>query len=96
MGAPNYSDHSLLHLQDGPYNAAVVQLPGSFKLWKPYLPMRLSYVLGKLVHKKQVGGREKFLEMKEALEEEQERIGEWEGGLDGVVRWEEWKGLVAT
>ena len=78
------------------YEAALVQFPGSFKLWKPYLQMRMSYVLGKLVHKKQAGGRKKFPEMKDALEEERESIEEWEGGLDGVVGWEEWKALVAT
>lgn len=78
------------------YEAALVQFPGSFKLWKPYLQIRMSYVLGKLVHKKQAGGRKKFPEMKDALEEERESIEEWEGGLDGVVGWEEWKALVAT
>ena len=30
------------------------------------------------------------------LEEEKEDLEEWEGGLDGVVGWEEWKALVAT
>ncbi|KAF8418902.1 hypothetical protein L210DRAFT_967676 [Boletus edulis BED1] len=78
------------------YESALVQFPGSFKLWKSYLQMRASYVLGKLVHKKQAGGRKKFPEMKEALEEERESIEEWESGLDGVVGWEEWKALIAT
>ena len=78
------------------YEAALVQFPGSFKLWKPYLQMRMSYVLGKLVHKKQAGGRKKLPEMKEALEEERESIEQWQGGLDCVVGWEEWKALVAT
>ena len=67
------------------YEAALVQFPGSFKLWKSYLQMRMSYVLGKLVHKKQSGGRKKSAEMKEALEEEQELTEEWAGGLDSVV-----------
>ena len=78
------------------YEAALVQFPGSFKLWKSYLQMRMSYVLGKLVHKKQSGGRKKSPEMKEALEEEQELTEEWAGGLDSVVGWEEWRVLVAT
>lgn len=78
------------------YEAALVQFPGSFKLWKSYLQMRMSYVLGKLVHRKQAGGRKKFPEMKEALEEERESLEEWDGGLDGAVGWEEWKALVAT
>ncbi|KAG9318252.1 hypothetical protein JVU11DRAFT_333 [Chiua virens] len=78
------------------YEAALVQFPGSFKLWKSYLQMRMSYILGKLVHKKQAGGRKKFPEMRDALEEERESLEEWEGGLDGVIGWEEWRALVAT
>ncbi|KAF8078124.1 hypothetical protein FPV67DRAFT_1464273 [Lyophyllum atratum] len=56
------------------YEAALVQFPGSFKLWKSYLNMRLSFVLGKLA----------------------EDLEQWEGGLDPVIGWEEWKNLVAT
>jgi pre-mRNA-splicing factor SYF1 len=78
------------------YESALVQFPGSFKLWKSYLNMRMSFVLGKLVVKKRAGGRKKFPEMKDALEEENEDLEQWERGLDGVVGWEEWKALVAT
>jgi pre-mRNA-splicing factor SYF1 len=78
------------------YEAALAHFPGSFKLWKSYLIMRMGYVLGKLVAKKRAGGRKKFPEMKDALEEEKEDLEEWQGGLDGVVGWEEWKSLVAT
>lgn len=78
------------------YEAALAQFPSSFKLWKSYLHMRMSYVLGKLVTKKRAGGRKKFPEMKDALEEEKEGLEEWQGGLDGTVGWEEWKSLVAT
>ncbi|KAI0047958.1 spliceosome complex protein [Auriscalpium vulgare] len=78
------------------YESALVHFSGSFKLWKAYLQMRMSYVLGKQLTKKRAGGRKKFPEMKDALEEEQEDLEEWEGGLDGVVGWEEWKSLVAT
>lgn len=78
------------------YEAALSHFPNSFKLWKSYLHMRMSYVLGKLVQKKRAGGRKKFPEMKNALEEEKEDLEEWQGGLDGVVGWEEWKSLVAT
>ncbi|KAH9951292.1 protein prenylyltransferase [Amylocystis lapponica] len=77
------------------YEAALVHFPGSFKLWKSYLQTRMSYVLGKLVVKKRAGGRKKFPEMREALEDEKEDIEQWEGGLDGIVGWEEWKALVA-
>ncbi|KAI6043062.1 hypothetical protein EDC04DRAFT_2961848 [Pisolithus marmoratus] len=78
------------------YESALVQLPGSFKLWKSYLQMRMSYVLGTPIHKKRAGGRKKFADMKDALEEERDYSEEWDGGLDGVVGWEEWKSLVAT
>ncbi|KAI0781078.1 protein prenylyltransferase [Trametes elegans] len=78
------------------YEAALAQFPGSFKLWKSYLQTRMSFVLGKLVFKKKAGGRKKFPEMREALEDEQEDLEQWEGGLDGIVGWEEWRLLIAT
>lgn len=78
------------------YEAALVNFSGSFKLWKSYINMRMSYVLGKLVIKKRAGGKKKLPEMKDALEDEREDLEQWEGGLDGVVGWEEWKSLVAT
>ncbi|KAG6331528.1 hypothetical protein ID866_7563 [Astraeus odoratus] len=78
------------------YEAALAQFPGSFKLWKSYLQMRMVYVLGTPIQKKRAGGRKKFPEMKEAIEGEREDVEEWEGGLDGIVGWEEWKSLVAT
>ncbi|TFY60711.1 hypothetical protein EVJ58_g4979 [Rhodofomes roseus] len=78
------------------YEAALVNFPTSFKLWKSYLQTRMTYVLGKLVVKKRAGGRKKLPEMREALEDEKEDMEKWEGGLDGVVGWEEWKALVAT
>ncbi|KAI0747985.1 spliceosome complex protein [Daedaleopsis nitida] len=78
------------------YEAALVQFPSSFKLWKSYLQTRMSFVLGKLVVKKKAGGRKKFPEMREALEDEQEDLEKWEGGVDGIVGWQEWKLLIAT
>lgn len=78
------------------YESALVQFPTSFKLWKSYLQTRMSFVLGKLKMKKKAGGKKKFPEMREALEDEKEDLEEREGGLDGVVGWEEWKSLVAT
>ena len=51
------------------FEAALLQFPNSFKLWKAYLNMRMSFVLGKLVVKKKSGGKRKFPEMKDALEE---------------------------
>lgn len=78
------------------YEAALVQFSGSFKLWKSYLNLRMSFVLGNLVVKKRAGGKKKFPEMKDALEEEHDDLEEWQGGLDPVIGWEEWKSLVAT
>ncbi|OCH87421.1 protein prenylyltransferase [Obba rivulosa] len=78
------------------YESALVHFPTSFKLWKSYLQTRMSFVLGKLVVKKRAGGRKKFPEMREALEDEQEDMEQWEGGLDPIVGWEEWKSLIAT
>ena len=78
------------------YEAALQQFAGSFKLWKAYLNMRMSFVCGKLIIQKRAGGRKKFPEMKEALEDETEELEEWDNGLDGILGWEEWKALVAT
>ena len=79
------------------YESALANFAGSFKLWKAYLHMRMSFVLGNPVIKKRAGGKKKFPDMKEALEEEQENYMEqWNGGLNGVVGLEERKSLVAT
>ncbi|KAF8969894.1 hypothetical protein BDZ97DRAFT_1902300 [Flammula alnicola] len=71
------------------YEAALTQFSNSFKLWKSYLNMRMSYVLGS-------PRKEEVPEMKEALEEAEEYLEEWEMPLDPIVGWEEWKSLIAT
>jgi hypothetical protein len=58
--------------------------------------MRMSFVLGKPIIKKRSGGKKKLPEMKDALEDEKEDLEQWEGGLDPIVGWEEWKSLAAT
>ena len=78
------------------YEAALANFAGSYKLWKSYLQMRMSYVLGKQLIKKKAGGKKRLPDIKDAIEEEQEDLEQWEGGLDGVVGWEEWRSLVAT
>jgi pre-mRNA-splicing factor SYF1 len=79
------------------YESALSNFPTSFKMWKAYLQMRMSFVLGQQVIKKRTGGRKKWEEMKEALEEEKEGyMEEWQGGLNGIVGLEEWKSLAAT
>jgi pre-mRNA-splicing factor SYF1 len=78
------------------YEAALVNFPTSFKLWKAYLQMRMLYILGKGNKPKRAGGRKKLADMKETLEDELESAETWESGLNGVIGWEEWKLLVAT
>lgn len=78
------------------YEAALANFTGSYKLWKSYLQMRMSYVLGKQLIKKRAGGKKRLPDIKDAIEDEQEDLEQWEGGLDGVVGWEEWRALIAT
>src|ERR1700722_9768992 len=67
-----------------------------FKLWKAYLRMRMSYVLGTLIVKKRAGGKKEFPEMKDALEDEKDDLEQWKDQLHPVLGWEEWKSLVTT
>ena len=78
------------------YESALVHFPASFKLWKAYLQMRMNYVLGPKNVKKRAGGKRKFPDMKDALEDEREDLEDWTSGLDPIVGWEEWKALIAT
>lgn len=94
LGSP--SSRSSLQRLTYLYESALAQFPRSYKLWKSYLHMRMSYVCGKFLHKKRAGGKRKFPEMKEALEDEKEDLEEWDGALDGAVGYEEWKSLIAT
>jgi len=52
--------------------------------------------MGKCIKPKRAGGRKKLADVGEALEDELEEAEKWEGGLDGVVGWEEWRALVMT
>lgn len=78
------------------YESALARFPTSFKLWKAYLQMRCLYVLGKGTKKKRAGSRKKWAEMKEAMEDEELELEEYDSGLHPVVGWPEWKALVAT
>lgn len=72
--------------------------PTSFKLWKSYILMRHRYVLGPSVlsgQKKKNKSNVKKIDVGELLTEN--RIAcDWEGGLDGLVGFEEWRSLFAT
>ncbi|KAF8753312.1 HAT (Half-A-TPR) repeats protein [Rhizoctonia solani] len=65
-------------------------------LWKAYLSMRTYYVLGKATKQKRSGARKKYATMQEMIEEDEFDAESWEGGLNGVVGWEEWKALVGV
>ncbi|KAH7107717.1 protein prenylyltransferase [Auriculariales sp. MPI-PUGE-AT-0066] len=78
------------------HEAALQIFPGSFKLWKAYLTFRSLYVLGRATKAKRAGGKKKFQPMKDELEDEFQDLERYDGGIDGIIGWEEWKGLVAT
>ncbi|GJJ12268.1 hypothetical protein Clacol_006509 [Clathrus columnatus] len=78
------------------FESALTQFPGSFKLWKAYLETRSWYVLGKAIKPKRAGGRKKLQEMNDALEDEKAEMLTWEGGLNPIIGWEEWKSLIAA
>jgi pre-mRNA-splicing factor SYF1 len=78
------------------FESALVHFPRSLKLWKSYLQMRSFYVLGKAHKQKRAGARKKYAEMRESMEEEAIDQETYEGGLDGVLGWEEWKALAGT
>jgi pre-mRNA-splicing factor SYF1 len=78
------------------YESALSNFPTSFKLWKAYLQMRSQYVLGKIIIRKRAGGKKRLPEMQDALEDEKNHHEQWEGGLDGVIGWQEWHSLAAA
>jgi len=83
------------------YERALAVFPTSFKLWKSYLLFRHSLVLGPSAvagSKKEKAGlksAKRKLDTAELLDEVR-RAADWEGGLDGVVGYEEWRALIAT
>ncbi|KAF8699260.1 HAT (Half-A-TPR) repeats protein, partial [Rhizoctonia solani] len=78
------------------FESALVHFPRSYKLWKAYLSMRTYYILGKATKQKRSGARKKYATMQEMIEEDEFDAESWEGGLNGVVGWEEWKALVGV
>ncbi|KAG8752944.1 pre-mRNA-splicing factor syf1 [Ceratobasidium sp. 423] len=58
--------------------------------------MRTYYILGKATKQKRSGARKKYATMREMIEEDEFDAESWEGGLNGVVGWEEWKALVGV
>lgn len=96
------------------YERALSHQPRSYALWRPYLAMRSSYVLGTSTAPLKLGAPKKkrgedgqgrsMVEYLEAGRGEIEELepGErdiesaWEGGVDGIVGWEEWRALAAV
>jgi hypothetical protein len=84
------------------FERALAIFPTSFKLWKMYMTTRQSYVLGTVTDAATKARRQHALrgartktdvtEMLAAAETEYQ----WEGGLDGLIGYEEWKSLFAT
>lgn len=80
------------------YERALAVFPTSFKLWKSYILMRQRYILGPSVlsgQKKRVKSNLQKLDVGDLLEENRVAT-DWEGGLDGIVGYEEWRSLFAT
>jgi pre-mRNA-splicing factor SYF1 len=83
------------------YERALAIFPTNFKLWKGYHLTRQSYVLGfptaaaqkarKLAFRRGALYKTNVAELLDAAESEHA----WEGGLDGVIGYEEWKSLIA-
>lgn len=84
------------------YERALVVFPTSFKLWRSYISMRQSYVLGEMTeeskkarqHQAKRGATFKT-NVRELLEGAEDAY-QWQGGLDGVVGYEEWRSLITT
>ena len=84
------------------YERALSIFPTSFKLWKLYMSMRQLHVLGPVTEaaskaRKQnaARGAKVKTDVTDCLAFAEAEY-QWEGGLDGVVGYEEWKSLIGT
>lgn len=94
------------------YERALARFPNEFSLWKDYLAVRHGYVLGKATLPLNLGAPKRkksaeprtMVEFLQAGKGDHEPLAEgerdvessWEGALDGVVGWEEWRSLAAV
>lgn len=86
------------------YERALAIYPTSFKLWKSYLLFRHSLVLGPAVKSSSSKKESAAAQLKSAkrkldtaeLLDETKKLADWEGGLDGLIGFEEWRSLIAT
>ena len=84
------------------YERALGIFPTSYKLWRSYINTRQLYVLGPLTPDARAArtaqakrGSAFKTNVKELLDGAEE-ANQWDGGLDGVVGYEEWKSLLAA
>ncbi|TXT13298.1 hypothetical protein VHUM_00665 [Vanrija humicola] len=84
------------------YERALAVFPTSYKLWKQYFLTRQDYVLGELTEdakkaraKQAKRGAGYKTNVQEILDDTEE-VNQWEGALDGVVGYDEWRALFAT
>jgi pre-mRNA-splicing factor SYF1 len=84
------------------YERALAVFPTNFKLWKSYILTRQAYVLGDLTtdakkaRQQQAKRGAAYKTNVNELLAGADEAHEWEGGLDGVVGYEEWRSLIAT
>lgn len=84
------------------YERALFIFPTSFKLWKLYIQMRQSYILGPVTAKASKAKKQNAARGAKTKTDVTECLGfaeteyEWEGGLDGVIGCDEWKSLIAA
>ncbi|WRT69482.1 pre-mRNA-splicing factor SYF1 [Kwoniella shivajii] len=84
------------------YERALSIFPTSFKLWRSYINMRQSYVLGELTNEAKTARQQQskrgssFKTNVRELLDAAELANEWKDGLDGIIGYEEWRSLIAT
>ncbi|PKI84908.1 Syf1p [Malassezia vespertilionis] len=85
------------------YERALAQFPYAYRLWSRYLRARARFVLGEPQGGAQAARaralHQNVLEMGPSLldsRKQEEAQTQWDGGLDGVLGWQEWRSLAAA
>ncbi|WFD00470.1 pre-mRNA-splicing factor syf1 [Malassezia yamatoensis] len=86
------------------YERAIAQFPRSYRLWHRYLDARARFVLGEM-RGGAVAARKRMLQTNHVSEmgptlldarKTEEEANQYEGGLDGVLGYQEWRSLAAA